>query len=145
MCVRWDWEGLERLNSFCKLSQFGYLDSDTAVYFEKQTFLLFIYLFIFCFLGPHLRHMEVPRLGVKLELQLLAYTTATATQNLSRVCNLHQSSQPRRILNTLSEARDGTRNLMDPSRIHFCCAMTGTPKTDFPLSLQKLNSNKAEQ
>ena len=27
---------------------------------------LFIYLF--CFLGPHLWHMEIPRLGVKLEL-----------------------------------------------------------------------------
>jgi len=25
------------------------------------------------------QHMEVPRLGVQLELQLLAYTTATAT------------------------------------------------------------------
>ena len=29
--------------------------------------------FFFCFLGPHLRHMEVPRLGVELERQLLAY------------------------------------------------------------------------
>ena len=29
-----------------------------------------------CFLGPHPWHMEVPRLGVKLELQLPAYTTA---------------------------------------------------------------------
>ena len=28
------------------------------------------------FLGPHPQHMEVSRLGVKLELQLLAYTTA---------------------------------------------------------------------
>ena len=28
----------------------------------------FIYLFIFIFLGPHLQHMEVPRLGVELEL-----------------------------------------------------------------------------
>ena len=29
----------------------------------------------FCFvLGLHLRHMEVPRLGVESELQLLAYT-----------------------------------------------------------------------
>ena len=27
-----------------------------------------ICLFVFCFLGPHLWHMEVPRLGVKLEL-----------------------------------------------------------------------------
>lgn len=33
----------------------------------------------------HLRHMEVPRLGAKLELQLLAY--ATATQNWSHVCD----------------------------------------------------------
>ena len=31
------------------------------------------------------RHMELPRLGVKLELQLLAYATATATADLSRV------------------------------------------------------------
>ena len=32
-----------------------------------------------CFLGPHLGHIEVPRLGVKSELQLPAYTTATQT------------------------------------------------------------------
>ena len=28
--------------------------------------------FFFCFLGPYLWHMKVPRLGVKLELQLPA-------------------------------------------------------------------------
>ena len=33
--------------------------------------------FILVFLGPYLRHMEVPRLGVESELQLLVYTTAT--------------------------------------------------------------------
>ena len=38
-----------------------------------------IFLLFFFFLGPHLWHMEVPRLGVKLELQLPAYTTATAS------------------------------------------------------------------
>ena len=27
-----------------------------------------VFLFFFCFLGPHLLHMEVPRLGVELEL-----------------------------------------------------------------------------
>ena len=32
---------------------------------------------IFCFLGPHLQHMEVPRLGIESELQLPASTTAT--------------------------------------------------------------------
>ena len=35
----------------------------------------------FFFLGPHLQPVEVPRLGAKLELQLLAYITATATLN----------------------------------------------------------------
>ena len=35
----------------------------------------------FFFLGLHLKHMEVPRLGVESELQLPAYTTVTATQD----------------------------------------------------------------
>ena len=35
----------------------------------------------FVFLGPHLQHMEVPRLEAELELQLPAYATATATQD----------------------------------------------------------------
>ena len=47
--------------------------------------------FFFVFLGQHLQHMEVPRLGVKSELQLLAYTTAT--QDPSHFCDLHRSSQ----------------------------------------------------
>ena len=37
----------------------------------------FVLLFLlFGFLGLRLQHMEVPRLGVESELQLLAYTTA---------------------------------------------------------------------
>ena len=44
---------------------------------------------LFLFLGPHLWHIEVPRLGFELELQLLACTTATATQDPSRFCDLH--------------------------------------------------------
>ena len=35
--------------------------------------------YFFVFLGPHLRHIKVPWIGVKSELKLLAYTTATAT------------------------------------------------------------------
>ena len=38
-------------------------------------YLFFIFLFL-VFWGPHLQHMEVPRLGVALELQLPAYITA---------------------------------------------------------------------
>ena len=33
---------------------------------------------VYVFLRPHMQHMEVPRIGVISELQLLAYTTATA-------------------------------------------------------------------
>ena len=58
------------------------------------------------FLGLYPWHMEIPRLGVELELQLLAYTTATVMQDLSQVCDLHHSSWQCRILNLLSEARD---------------------------------------
>ena len=50
--------------------------------------------------------MEVPWLGVKLELQLLAYATATATQDLSCICDLHHSSRQSQIADPLSEARD---------------------------------------
>ena len=35
-----------------------------------------IYILFFFSLGLRLSHMEVPRLGVKLELQLLAYITS---------------------------------------------------------------------
>ena len=40
--------------------------------------LLFFVVVCSCFLWPHLQHMEFPRLVVELELQLLAYATATA-------------------------------------------------------------------
>ena len=62
--------------------------------------------------------MEVPRLGVKLELQLLGYTTATATWDLSRVCDLHYSSWQCWVLNSLNEARNQTHNLMDTIWVH---------------------------
>ena len=63
--------------------------------------------------------MEVPRIGVQLGLQLPAYTTAT--QDPSRVCDQHHSSQQCQILNPLSEARDQTCNLVVPSWISFRC------------------------
>ena len=69
-----------------------------------------------------MRPMEVPRLGVESELQLLAYTTATETWDLSHFSDLHQSSQQCGIRNLLSKARDGTYIRM---RIHFCSATMG--------------------
>ena len=46
------------------------------------------------FLGPHLQHVEVPGLGVKMDLKLPAYTTATATPDpLTHRANLMDTSQ----------------------------------------------------
>ena len=86
----------------------------------------FAFFFFFCFfLGPHLQHLEVPRLGVELKLYLLAYTTATATTNLNRVCKLHHNSWQYQILNPLIGAEDQTRI---SSWVHFHWATVGTSK-----------------
>ena len=78
-------------------------------------FCLFVCLFVF--LVPHLWHMDVSRLRLKSELQLPAYTTATAMQDPSCICDLHYSSWKCWILNPLSKARDGTLILMGPSQV----------------------------
>ena len=61
--------------------------------------------------------MEISKPGVRLELQLLAYTTATATPDLSCICNLCCSLRQRLILNPLNKAKDQTCILMDTSQI----------------------------
>ena len=57
--------------------------------------------------------MEVPRVGVKLELQLQAYATAIATPDPSHICALHCGLWQCLVLNPLSEAKDGTCILTD--------------------------------
>ena len=57
--------------------------------------------------------MKVPRLGVKSELLLPAYTTATAIWDPSYICELIHSLGQCWILNPLSEARDQTHILMN--------------------------------
>ena len=83
---------------------------------NQNQFFLFVF-FCFCILGPHLKYMEVPRLGGKLELQLPAYDTALATQDLSHICDLCHSSCQCQILNLLSGARDQTHIFMDTSQV----------------------------
>ena len=95
---------------------------------KNSSFYSYFIFYFFVFLGSHAQHMEIPMLGVELELQLLAYTTATAMQDLSQVCDLHHSSWQCQILNPQSEARDWTCNLMVTSWICFLCATMGTPK-----------------
>ena len=67
------------------------------MYLFKKIFVLF--------LGPHPQHIEVPRLGLKSELQLPVY--ATATRDPSDICDLYTTAhRQHQILNMLSEARD---------------------------------------
>ena len=92
----------------------------------------------FCFLaflGLQVRHTEVPRRGVESELQLQAYTTATATPDLSCVFDLHHSSQQSQILNPLSGARDWTCILMDITQVCYHWATMGAPRKQWLLYL----------
>ena len=77
------------------------------------------------FLGLYPWHMEVPRLGLELELHLPVYAIAIVPWDPSHICNLCHSSQQHWTLNPLSEARDQT--CMDNSQVCYCWAMTGTP------------------
>ena len=86
-----------------------------AVDAEKKVELKFFFFFFFCLFRAVPSAYAFPRLGVESELQLLAYTTATATWDPNTICDLHHSSQQLWILNLLSEARDQTLILTDPS------------------------------
>jgi len=72
--------------------------------------------------------MEVPRLGVKSELQLPAYTTATATPDPSRIFDLRHSSWQCCIFNPLSEPRGGTCILMDTGGVLNLLGHNGNSK-----------------
>ena len=61
--------------------------------------------------------MEVSRLGVEPELWLPTYGTATATQDLSCICDRCHSSQQHQTLNPLSKARDRTCIFMGTSQV----------------------------
>ena len=84
---------------------------------ESHRVLLSFFLFL-CSLGLRPWHMEVPRPGAESELQLPAYTTATAMPGPSSICDLHHSSQQHWLPHPLSEARDRTLILKDPSQVH---------------------------
>ena len=55
---------------------------------SKMIVIFFFFFFSLCFVGQHSQHMEIPRLGVESELQLPAYTIATATSEPSDICDL---------------------------------------------------------
>ena len=75
------------------------------------------YVDFFFFLGPHLRHMGVPRLGVQLDSRRTTLQPERATWDPSHDCDLHHSSLQHWILKPLGKATDQTRLLMDTSRV----------------------------
>ena len=100
-----------------------------------------IHTYIHIFLGPHSRHMEIPRVGVKWScshwptpqpqpqsqphgIWAVSVTYSTAHSNARSL--------------THSEARDQTWVLMDTSQICFCWATTETP-TYFNFNFNELN------
>ena len=83
---------------------------------------IFFSLFFFFFKWPHLQHMEVPRLGVKLELQLPAYTTATAAGDLSPVCDYTPAHSHARSLTHWAGPRIKP-TFMDNSQVCLCWAI----------------------
>ena len=97
----------------------------TTLHFSPSGLLSFFFFsfFSFFFLGPAVEHMEVPRLGVESELQLPAYTTATARRDPSHICELHHSSWQCWILDPMSKARNRTCILTDTSQILFHCTL----------------------
>ena len=73
--------------------------------------------------------------GSRIRLQLLVYATITATPDLSHVCDLYHSSRQCQILNPLSEARDWTRIIMDPSQVRW----TAEPRMELPFLFWKIS------
>ena len=79
--------------------------------------------------------MTVPRLGVQSQLQLPAYTTATATLDLSHIFDLSGSLQQSQILNPLSDSRDQTHILRETVLV----SKPAEPEEEFPISFLPSN------
>ena len=80
---------------------------------QYNSIFLFLFIIYFLFLLPYLWHIEVSQLGVKSEIQMQAYATATVTLDPSHICDLGCSLWQRRILNPQRKARNQTHILTD--------------------------------
>ena len=85
-------------------------------------FVLFCFVSVFCFLGPHQWPVEVPRLGLESELQLPAYS------NLGSELCLQLTPQLMAMPDPQPTERGQGLNPHPHSWIRFCCTTTVTPR-----------------
>ena len=78
---------------------------------NKDTFFLWSF-----FIGSHLWHMEVPRLGLKSELQLPGYTTPQQHHIQASSVTYTAAHGNARSLTHWTQ----TRILMDNNQVHYC-------------------------
>ena len=104
------------LKSFWRAHPHGLSQDPLCKYNPILKYCRVLFFFFFLFTAAPAAY-EVPRLGVDLELELLADTTATAMPDLNHLCDLCCSSWQRQILNPPNEARDQTHNFMDISQV----------------------------
>ena len=86
------------------------------------TVVSFLLFFFFAFLGLYPLHMEVSQARGRIG------TTAASIRNNHSNTRSHTTAHGK-IINPLIKAWNWTRRPMVPSRIHFHCATTGTPRT----------------
>ena len=108
----------------CILPQFKKLNQGTS---NEQRKINFFLVFFRVVSAAHGCSQARGRIGAT----AASLVTATATQDLSHVCDLHYSSRQYQILNLLSEARDWILILMGTSQVRYRWATTGTPKINF--------------
>ena len=99
---------------------------------EVQPYGLPVLLF-FLLLGPHMQHLEVPRLWVEQELHLLAYTKPQQHRILATSVTYTAVHSNAGLFVPLSKAKDESCVLMDTSQVRYHSAMVGTPTCTFCL------------
>ena len=90
---------------------------EALIFFWWKCKLVSFFFFFLFFRAPPMAY-EVPRPRVEPELQQLAYTTATATQELSFICNLRQSWRHAGSLTHWAKQR------MEPASSHYARFLT---------------------
>ena len=99
--------------------------SSPSFFNQSQWEYTYIFVVVVVFLGSHLEAYG----NSQAREWIGAYTTATATQDLNHVCDLHHSSWKYPILKPLSEARDRAYVLMDLSQVRSTLSHEGNSET----------------